>query len=72
MPEDAELGFRLEDGVFVLAMDRRFETIPLRVSILEGHGLEIGGVFTPFTTWAPREKSLILSGEIGKTIRFRR
>lgn len=72
MPEDAELGFRLEGGEFVLAMDRRFERIPLRVSHLEGHGAEIGGRLWPFSAWAAPEKGLILSGRIVKVLRSRR
>jgi hypothetical protein len=72
MPEDAELGYRLEGGQFVLAMDRRFESVPLRVSILEGHGIEIGGRLRPFTEWAAPMKGLILSGRIGRVLRLRR
>jgi hypothetical protein len=72
MPEDAELGYRLEDGVFILKMDRSFASIPLRVSTVAGHGLEIGGLFRPFTEWAAPEKALVLSGRIRKTLRFRR
>jgi hypothetical protein len=72
MPEDAELGYKLADGVFILKMDRSFASIPLRVSIVEGHGLEIGGRFWPFAEWAAPEKALVLSGQIRKAIRFRR
>lgn len=72
MPEDAELGYRLEDGFFVLAMDRSFETIPLRVSVVDGHGVRIEGRFWPFTKWAPKEGALVLSGEYKRAIRIRR
>jgi hypothetical protein len=72
MPSDAELGYRLEDGFFVLAMDRAFDAIPLRVSVVDGHGLRIEGSFTPFTKWAPKEGALILSGELKRGIRIRR
>jgi hypothetical protein len=72
MPEDAELGYRLENGVFVLKMDRSFASIPLRVSILEGHGITIDGIFWPFTRWAKPEKALLLSGRIRKELRLRR
>lgn len=72
MPEDAELGYRLEGGQFVLAMDRRFERIPLRVSILEGHGVEIGGKLRPFAEWAAPKRGLVLSGKIAKVLRLRR
>lgn len=72
MPEDAELGYRLEGGEFVLAMDRSFESISLRVSVVEGHGLEIGGTLFPFVRWAAPEEGLILSVKIGKVLRTRR
>jgi hypothetical protein len=72
MPEDAELGYRLEDGVFVLAMDRSFERIPLRVSIVEGHGVEVGGALRPFTEWAAPKRGLILSGRMRKVLGPRR
>jgi hypothetical protein len=72
MPEDAELGYRLEGGQFVLAMDRRFGRIPLLVSILEGHGVEIGGKPRPFAEWAAPKRGLVLSGKIAKVLRLRR
>jgi hypothetical protein len=72
MPEDAELGYRLENGVFILKMDRSFASIPLRVSIVEGHGVTVGDTFRPFTEWAAPEGALILSGRIREAIRFRR
>jgi hypothetical protein len=72
MPEDAELGYRLEDGWFVLKMDRRFASIPLRVSVVEGHGLSIGGRFRPFKEWAAPEEPLVLTGRMRTVLRFRR
>jgi hypothetical protein len=72
MPEDAELGFKLVNGVFVLAMDRSFSSIPLMVSPLPGHGVEIGGRLWPFAAWAEPGKALALRGEARKTLRFRR
>jgi hypothetical protein len=72
MPEDAELGYRLEEGVFVLAMDRSFASIPLRVSILRGHGIEIEGRFWPFSGWAAPEEPLVLRGRIRDVLRLRR
>ncbi|KUK02658.1 MAG: hypothetical protein XD58_0891 [Thermotoga sp. 50_1627] len=39
LPSDAEEGFAVENGKFVLKLHRRFERIVLRVSHVEGHGL---------------------------------
>ncbi|HUX38544.1 MAG TPA: DUF1850 domain-containing protein [Rectinemataceae bacterium] len=72
MPEDAELGYRLEKGVFILTMDRRFDRIPIMVSILDGHGIVVDGVFHPFTDWVPKEGRIILEGRFVPAIRFRR
>ncbi len=60
MPTETEEGFRLENGEFILSMQRRFETIPVMVSILSGHGLMVGGKFYPFDAWAPPEDTLVL------------
>jgi hypothetical protein len=70
MPEDAELGYRLEGGDFVLRMDRSFPSIRILVSIVPGHGLEIGGGFRPFTEWARPKEALVLSGRIRRILRF--
>jgi hypothetical protein len=72
MPEGVELGYRLENGVFILNMDRSFASIPLRVSTVKGHGVAIGGRFRPFTEWAAPEEALVLSGRIRKELAFRR
>ncbi len=72
MPEDAELGYRLESGEFVLAMERSFGSIPLRVSVVEGHGVRIGGTLFPFDRWAAPGEGLILSAKIGKVQKKRR
>ncbi|MDP3176334.1 MAG: DUF1850 domain-containing protein [Spirochaetaceae bacterium] len=61
MPEDAEGGYRLEDGVFVLAMDRSFDRVPVFVSIVPGHGIEVGGIFHPFAEWAEPMQLVVLS-----------
>jgi hypothetical protein len=66
MPEGPELGYRLEDGVFIVDMDRSFASIPLRVSIVEGHGVTVEGVYRPFTEWAAPEKGLVLTGRMGR------
>ncbi|WP_345967180.1 DUF1850 domain-containing protein [Pseudothermotoga sp.] len=39
LPSDIGGGFALEDGEFVLKLDRRFERITLRVSHIDGHGI---------------------------------
>ena len=72
MPDDAELGYRLENGVFVLAMNRHFDRIPIMVSILDGHGIVIDGAFHPFTKWVPKEGRIILEGRYALVSRFRR
>lgn len=65
MPEDAELGFRLEEGVFVLSMDRRFKEVPIMVSIVPGHGILAGGELLPFDRWVPPGGLLVLRGRAG-------
>jgi len=64
MPSDSEGGYRLEDGRFILSMDRTFHKIPLFVSILPGHGVSVGGKFHPFTEWAKPENILILTARM--------
>lgn len=61
MPSDAENGFRLVDGIFILDMSRDFTSIPLMVSIVEGHGIVADGLFYPFTDWVPQESMLVLA-----------
>jgi hypothetical protein len=61
MPSDAEGGYRLEDGRFILSMNRTFHKIQLFVSIVPGHGVSVGGKFHPFTEWAKPEDVLILT-----------
>jgi len=61
MPADAENGYRLVDGKFLLAMDRDFAVIPLMVSIVAGHGVIADGLFRPFTDWVPPETMLFLA-----------
>lgn len=72
MPSDAEEGFRLEQGHFILAMDRDFARIPIQVSIVPGHGLVVGGRFTAFTAWAKEGEGIILEATMATTLRFRR
>lgn len=61
MPSDAEGGFRLEDGFFVLTMDRKFPALPLFVSPIPGHGVIIEGHLYLFTEWVREETALELS-----------
>ena len=70
MPSDTELGFRIEDKRFVLAMDRRFGKIPIRVADLPGHGVIIGGTFHPFSALMRPEGQLVLSGTEVLAARF--
>ncbi|HPS15412.1 MAG TPA: DUF1850 domain-containing protein [Spirochaetales bacterium] len=61
MPTEQELGYRLVDGKFELSMDRTFVSIPLMISIVEGHGICVGNEYLPFTKWLPPESMLILA-----------
>jgi hypothetical protein len=72
MPEDAEGGYRLEDGFFVLKMDRSFDSIPVLVSILPGHGIIADGAYLPFRNWAAPEGALRLSARMAIIFRPRR
>ncbi|HRY55262.1 MAG TPA: DUF1850 domain-containing protein [Spirochaetia bacterium] len=64
MPEDAEGGYRLEEGYFVLSMDRSFDSIPVLVSIVPGHGIVAGDIYSPFRNWAGPEEGLRLSARM--------
>ena len=66
MPSDSELGYKLEGGRFILQMDRKFDKIPLRVSIRPEDGIIANGAYYPFSAWAGPMKPLVLTG--GKTI----
>lgn len=72
MPADAEGGYRLEDGHFVLSMDRTFRKIPLRVSTVPGHGIVVGGIYFPFRNWTRPMGPLVLRGERSTAFRSRR
>lgn len=67
MPADGGNGYRLEDGHFVVAMNRTFTNIPIMVSIVQGHGIVVGGLFHPFTEWAHPEELIVLRALIGST-----
>jgi hypothetical protein len=66
MPTEQELGYRLVDGKFELKMDRAFKSIPLMISIVEGHGIRVGGQYFPFTKWLPPESMLVLAARKSK------
>ena len=62
MPSDTEGGgFRIENGLFVLTMDRQFLSLPLFVSPIPGHGVIIDGHLYLFTEWVKAETALELS-----------
>ncbi|NLJ08814.1 MAG: DUF1850 domain-containing protein [Treponema sp.] len=61
MPSDAEGAFRLENGFFILTLDRLFQTLPLFVSPIPGHGVIIEGRLYLFTEWVAAESALELS-----------
>jgi hypothetical protein len=72
MPSDAELGFRIEGGRYVLSMDRSFDRIPLRVSIRPEHGIVANGTYYPFSRWMRPMGPLVLTGDRALDIRLRR
>jgi len=71
MPADAEGGYKLEGGKFILTMNRSFDAIPLRVSIVPGHGIVVDGKLHPFTDWAAPESPLVLSARIVRVLQTR-
>ena len=72
MPSDAEGGFRLENGRFILTMNRVFKKIPVMVSVVPGHGVTVGQVFHPFTEWVEPEDLIFLTGRMVLKIKSRR
>jgi hypothetical protein len=72
MPSDAEDGYRLENGVFILAMNRDFQAIPVMVSIVAGHGISAGGIFYPFSATAKAEDRILLTGRFVQRLKFKR
>ncbi|WP_369695316.1 DUF1850 domain-containing protein [Gracilinema caldarium] len=61
MPSDSEGGFRIENGFFVLTMNRWFIMLPIFISPIPGHGVIINERLYPFTTWAQEETAIELS-----------
>jgi len=49
MPSEAEGGFRLVDGRFILDLAREFSQLPIRVSPVPGHGIQTAESFFAFT-----------------------
>jgi hypothetical protein len=72
MPSDAEGGFRLEEGRFILAMDRSFEKIPVLVSIVPGHGIVAGGRRYLFDSIVRPRELVVLAGRSRRIYSFRR
>jgi hypothetical protein len=69
MPADAEGGYRLEDGVFVLNMDRTFDEIPILVSVVPGHGIVAEDCYLPFRNWAAPKDGIRLSARMAISLR---
>ncbi|WP_041396106.1 DUF1850 domain-containing protein [Gracilinema caldarium] len=61
MPFDAEGGFRMENGLFIVTMNRHFQTLPLFVSPVPGHGVIIDRHLYLFTEWVTEDTALELS-----------
>lgn len=72
MPDATEGDYRLEDGKFVLGMERTFDRVPILVSIVPGHGIAAGGRFHPFTDWVPPRGRVQLEGRFALAIFPRR
>jgi len=64
MPTEVEEGFRLDNGRFILSIDRTFKKIPIMVSIVPGHGITVGERLYPFTDWFRPEDLVVLSGRV--------
>jgi len=64
MPSDAEGGYRLENGTYILTMNRTFTSIPVFVSVIPGHGILANGAFLSFRDWAKPEELLVLTGSM--------
>lgn len=60
IPYDAEGGFSQEGDRFVLRMDRRYRSLPVRVSPLPGHMILTGGREYPLARWiAPGDLAIL-------------
>ncbi len=60
IPYDAEGGFSQEGDRFVLRMDRRYSSLPVRVSPLPGHMILTGGREYPLARWiAPGDLAIL-------------
>ena len=51
IPYDAEGGFSKDGNRFVLRMDRRYRSLPVRVSPIPGHVIVTGGRIFPLSEW---------------------
>ena len=60
MPTDEGRNFRIENGRFVVDLERSYRRLDIRVSPLPGHGLLAGDHFLPFTEWVNIEDLLTL------------
>lgn len=64
IPYDAEGGFSQEGNRFVLRMDRRYRSLPIRVSPIPGHVVVAGGRVYPLSTWIAPEELAILEARM--------
>ena len=63
IPFDADGGFSLEGNRFVLRMDRRYRSLPIRVSPLPGHVVITGGREYALSSWVDKEELVILEAK---------
>jgi hypothetical protein len=60
IPYDAEGGLSQDGNRFVLRMDRRYRSLPVRVSPLPGHGIVTGGRIYPLSDWIGPGELIVL------------
>lgn len=61
IPYDADEGFSLEKGRFLLKMDRRYRSLPIRVSPIPGHLIIAGGHLYALSDWFAPGDLVVLS-----------
>ena len=72
MPTDEGEGFTLQDGRFLVNLQRTFKQIDVRVSPVPDHGIIIGDILYRFTDWTGVEDLLMLKPSVSYSIHFGR
>jgi len=63
IPYDADGGFSMEGNRFVLKMNRRYRSLPIRVSPMPGHLIITGGRNYPLTNWFVPEDLVVVEAK---------